>query len=172
MPRPNTRDTLEQQVLNLMAANPKGLASPRLRARLHPRISQPTLSRLLASLRARGRVMKTGSARATRYHLVDGRIGAAELRSRLLHEEVATRLVRDPTLKSQALQRLEFIRKVNPSGRVYHDRWAELLAGDMPALLRNMTEDSERAAVLRRESPFTVLYDQDLRKRLFQPSGR
>lgn len=172
MSRPNNRNAMEQQVLSMLAANSKGLASPRLRAGLRLRISQPTLSRLLAALRTRGLVMKTGSARATRYHLVGGRIGAAELKSRLLHEEVAWRLVRDPSLKSHALKRLELIRKVNPSGRIYHDRWAQLLAGDMPALLRNMTEDSERAAALRRESPFTVLYDQDLRKRLFQPSPR
>ena len=82
------------------------------------------------------------------------------------------RLIRDPSLKSRALHRLDFIQKVNPSGKVYHDRWAELLRGEMPALLRNMTEDSERAAVLRRESPFTSLYDPDLRKQLFQPASR
>lgn len=169
MSRPNNRDAMEQQVLNLLAASPKGLAGPWLRARLRPRISQPTLSRLLATLRSRGLVMRTGSARATRYHLVGGRIGAEELKSRLLHEEVAARLMRDPSLKSQALQRLDFIRKVNPSGRMYHARWAELLGGDMPALLRNMTEDSERAAALRRESPFTALYDRRLRHRIFQP---
>ena len=158
MPRPSTRSTLEQQVLNLMAANPKGLASPRLRARLHPRISQPTLSRLLTTLRAQGLVMKTGSARATRYHLVDGRIGAAELRSRVLHERVAQRLVRDPRLKTLAIKRLEKLRAVNPNGRVYHDRWAELLEAPLPKLLRAMTEDSERAAAMRRESPFTLFF--------------
>lgn len=158
MPRPSTRSTLEQQVLTLMAANPKGLASQRLRARLRPRISQPTLSRLLTSLRARGVVLKTGSARATRYHLVEGRIGAAELRSRLLHEQVAVRLVRDPALKAIAIKRLEKLRAANPNGRVYHDRWAELLDAPLPKLLRAMTEDSERAAVLRRESPFTIFF--------------
>ena len=169
MPRPSTRSTLEQQVLNLMAANPKGLASPRLRARLRPRISQPTLSRLLAALRARGVVMKTGSARATRYHLVDGRIGAAELRSRVLHERVAQQLVRNPGLKALAIKRLEKLRAVNPNGRVYHDRWAELLEAPLPKLLRAMSEDSEQAAALRRESPFTMLYDPDLRRQIFKP---
>lgn len=172
MPRSDNNRSVEQQVLNLLAAYPKGMASPRLRAQLRPRISQPTLSRLLTALRARGLVMKNGSARATRYYLVGGRIAAAELRSRLLHEQVAEQLVRDPGLKAQALKRLELLRRVNPSGRAYHARWAELLEADLPKLLRTMTEDSERAAALRRESPFTVLYDPKLRRRIFQPSSR
>ena len=163
MPSSSTRSTLEQQVLNLMAANPKGLASPRLRARLRPRISQPTLSRLLTALRARGLVMKSGSARATRYYLVDGRIGAAELRNLQLHEQVAQRLVRNPGLKTLAIRRLEKLRAVNPNGRVYHDRWAELLEAPLPKLLRAMTEDSEQAGALRRESPFTT-FSRDMPK--------
>jgi predicted transcriptional regulator len=159
---------LEEQVLYLLAAHPGGLPSPAIRKLLKPSISQPTLSRLLTRLRARGAVMKTDAARATRYHLVGGRVGAAELRSRLLHEQVAKRLVHDPALKSVALKRLEKIRRANPSGRPYHRRWAELLESDMPRLLRVMTEDSERGAALRRESPFTVLYDPALRKRLLK----
>jgi hypothetical protein len=97
---------------------------------------------------------------------VGGRVGAAELHSRLLHEQVAAKLVRDPALKAQANKRLEFLRKANPAGRIYHERWAELLAADMPTLLRTMTENSERASRLRKESPFTPLYDPGLRKRL------
>jgi hypothetical protein len=164
--------TLEQQVLNLLAAHLHGMKSPRLRGILKPRISQPTLSRLLASLRARGLVVKTGAARATRYHLVGGGIGAAELHSRLLHEQVAGRLARDPVLKAHAMKRLESLREANPAGHINHERWAALLASDMPTLLRAMTEDSERAAVLRRESPFTALYDRGLRRHLLQSDER
>ncbi len=162
----DAQTSLEQQVLSLLAANLHGMTSPRLRAALKPRISQPTLSRLLTLLRARGLVAKTGAARATRYHLVGGRMGKAELHSRLLHEQVAQKLIRDPALKAQANQRLEFLQKANPSGRIYHERWAELLVSDMPKLLRTMTEDSERASTLRKESPFTALYDPGLRERL------
>ena len=173
MSRPNGRSGLEGQVLDLLASHPQGLASPRLRARLRPRVSQPTLSRLLLELRARGLVARTGAARATRYRLTGGRVAAAELKSRLLHEDVARRLVRHPELKARALKRLAFLRRANPTGRRYHEQWAALLDADMPRLLRAMTEDSERAAALRRESPFTVLYDQKLRRRLFEPaSGR
>ena len=168
MSKSDNKVDLERQVLSLLAAHPGGLSSPRLRTLLNLCISQPTLSRLLTRLRARGAVFKTDAARATRYHWVGGRVGAAELRSRLLHEQVAERLVRDPGLKSVAAKRLEKIRKVNPSGRAYHQRWAELLESDMPRLLREMTEDSEHATALRRESPFTVLYDSALRKRLFK----
>ena len=159
---------LEGQVLNLLAAHPGGISSPALRKLLKPSVSQPTLSRLLTRLLARGAVFKTDAARATRYHLVGGRVGAAELRSRLLHAQVAKRLVHDPRLKSVAIKRLAKIRQANPSGRPYHQRWAELLDSDMPRLLREMTEDSERGAALRKESPFTVLYDPALRKRLLK----
>lgn len=172
MKYPSAQTTLEQQVLNLLAAHLHGMTSPRLRAQLKPRISQPTLSRLLTELRAHGKVAKTGAARATRYHLVGGRIGAAELRSRVLHEEVAERLVQDPALKQKAIQRLDVIRRINPSGQRYHERWAQLLDSPMPQLLRAMTEDSEQAAVLRRESPFTVLYDRGLRETLLQSEHR
>lgn len=172
MPRPDRRNALEQQLLQLLAAHPEGLSSPRLRARLRPPISQPTLSRLLLRLRAGGRVQRTGSARATRYHLVGGRIQAAELRSLLLHRQVAERLVRHPELKARVLERLEKIRTSNPAGRPYHDAWARLLDAPMPDLLRTMTEDSERAATLRRESPFTTLFDPVLRDKLFSGSPR
>jgi hypothetical protein len=167
MPRPRTRTAAETQVLNLLAAHGEGLSRPKLQAALKPQLSQPTFSRLLTGLRAHGAIMRSGRARSTRYHLVGGRIAAAELRSRLLHEDVAERLVRDPTLKQKAIYRLDIIRRINPTGRSYHERWAKLLDSDMPKLLRAMTEDSEQAAALRRESPFTVLYDAELRKRLF-----
>ncbi|MGH8400273.1 MAG: hypothetical protein ACRESU_04150 [Gammaproteobacteria bacterium] len=171
MSRPNRKTTFEKQVLALLAAHPRGESSPELQAGLRPRISQPTLSRLLLGLRARGLVTQTGAARATLYHLVGGRIGAAELRSRLLHEDVAKQLVRHPELKATAADRLGKLKKANPSGRRYHQRWAELLNADMPMLLRAMTEESESAAALRRESPFTVLFDQAERKRLYKRAG-
>lgn len=155
-------------MLNLLAAHPDGLSRAQLQRGIEPPLSQPTLSRLLTGLRGRGQVTQTGRARATRYHLVGGRIAAAELRSRLLHAEVAERMVHDPALKQKAVQRLDIIRRINPSGRRYHERWAQLLDSPLPQLLRAMTEDSEQAAVLRRDSPFTVLYDRKLRQRLLK----
>src|SRR5579863_3370786 len=89
---------LETQLLALLGAYPEGLKSPFLRAGITPRVSQPTLSRALTRLRATGKVVATGEARARRYHLVGGRIGMADLRSRILHEMVARRLLEQPDL--------------------------------------------------------------------------
>jgi len=42
-----------------------------------------------------------------------------------------------------------------------------LLDGPLPALLRTMTEASEQADALRKESPFTVLVTPAERRRIF-----
>lgn len=108
-----------------------------------------------------------GSARATRYHATD-RDDLSGLRSLRLHEAAAQRLVRDPSLLETARERLNRLRQVNPHGDVYHDRWAVLLDGSLPSLLRTMTEPSEQAATLRQESPFTVLVPAGERRRIFE----
>lgn len=164
------RDDVSTQLQALLAASPGGLRAPELRARLPVRISQPTLSRRLRELRDRGLVTTEGRARATRYHAAaPGRL--AELRSRALHEAVAHRLARDPELLDSVRERLARLRRVNPHGHPYHDRWAALLDGPLPRLLRVLGEDSEAADDLRRESPFTVLADPDMRRRVFKRFG-
>jgi hypothetical protein len=62
---------------------------------------------------------------------------------------------------------LQKLRQANPHGRVYHDRWAALLDGPLPALLRTITEVSEQADSLRKESPFTMLIKAEDRRRIF-----
>jgi hypothetical protein len=84
-------------------------------------------------------------------------LSRAALRSRRLHETVAARLRRDPCLIAAARARLDLLREVNPHGRIYHDRWQDLLDGPLPAVLRMLTEDSEIADAMRKESPFTAL---------------
>jgi hypothetical protein len=158
-----TRD----QVLQLLLTEPRGLGEPEIRRRLRPRISQPTLWRVLNGLRSEGRVVVEGRARATRYHIVD-RTDQPTLRSRSLHQHVAERLARDPSLRAIARERLERLRQVNPHGRIYHDRWAELLGGPLPALLRTLTEASAQADDLRKESPFTTLVDAPTRECIFR----
>ena len=158
-----TRD----QVLLLLLSEPRGLSEPELRQRLRPRISQPTLWRVLNGLRSEGRIAVEGRARATRYHAVE-QTDLPTLRSRRLHQYVAERLARDPSLRAIARDRLEKLRQVNPHGRVYHDRWAELLAGPLPALLRTLTEASVQSDDLRKESPFTTLVDTPARERIFR----
>ena len=156
-----------EQVVRVLLTAPQGMRAPEIMKRLKPRISQPTLWRALNKLRSEGRVIMNGSARATRYHATE-RDELSVLRSLRLHEVVAQRLVRDPALLETARERLRRLRQVNPHGHVYHDRWATLLDGSLPSLLRTMTEPSEQAATLRQESPFTVLVPADERQRVFE----
>jgi hypothetical protein len=161
--RPDTRD----QILQLLLTEAQGLSEPEIRRQLRPRISQPTLWRLLKGLRTEGRITVEGRARATRYHAAD-RIDRPTLRSRRLHQHLAERLAREPGLRERARERLETLRQVNPHGRRYHDRWAELLDGPLPALLRTLTEASAQSDDLRKESPFTTLIEAPMRERIFR----
>jgi hypothetical protein len=134
---------------------------------VRPRVSQPTLWRILDGLRTEGRITVEGRARATRYHASD-ETGLSVLRSRRLHERAARRLAGDPSLRGVARERLQKLRQVNPHGRVYHDRWQALLDGPLPRLLRAMTEVSEQSDALRQESPFTALVTAEERRRVFE----
>ena len=58
--------------------------------------------------------------------------------------------------------------QANPHGDTYHNRWQELIDGPMDRLLRMLTEPSEEASTLRRESPFTTLVPSDERRRVFE----
>ena len=151
----SVKKCIENKILSLLSLHGEGLSTPQLLARLRPRVSQPTLWRALDTLRAHGALIREGKARATRYHL-RARTDVAALRSRRMHECVAKRLLREPTLRVQALDRLEKLRMVNPHGRRYHDRWYELLQGPLIDVVRVMTECSEMADALRKESPLSV----------------
>jgi hypothetical protein len=161
---------LESKVLNLLIAQEEGLKTTEILSALRPRVSQPTLWRTLDALRAQGAITREGHARATRYH-ARARTGVAALRSRRMHESVAKLLIRDPCLRARALERLAKVREANPDGRRYHDRWQELLQGPLVETLRVMTERSEMADVLRKESPFSVFVTPSERKRIFQSTS-
>ena len=161
------RQTHAERVMRLLVAEPFGLSAPELRRRLSRRVSQPTLWRTLNVLRSEGLVTVEGRGRATRYHCSE-RTDLSALRSRRLHQGAARRLVADPSLRDVALERLRKLRKVNPHGRVYHDRWAALLGGPLSQLLRTMTEASEQSDALRKESPFSTLVTADERRRVFE----
>ena len=160
------RSTPREQVLQLLAVEPAGLRAPDLMRQIRPRISQPTLWRTLDGLRADGRIATHGRARATRYHATT-RIDLPALRSLRLHQVAARRLAADPELRGIAHQRLQKLRGTNPHGHPYQDRWEALLSGPLPTLLRTMTEPSEQADGLRKESPFTVLVTPEERRRVF-----
>lgn len=157
---------IETMLLSCLAASPDGLSAPELRNRLRVKISQPTLSRRLAALRARGLVVKTGKARATRYLLGGGRMRLVELRNQALHQQAARKLATRPDLKQAALRRLERLRQMNPASAIHLERWRELLAGDELELLRTMTESGRQADTLRKASPFPALLTEAERKRI------
>lgn len=157
---------LREQVLQLLAVESAGLSAPELKRLIRPRISQPTLWRTLDGLRAEGRIVTQGRARATRYHATT-RIDLPALRSLQLHQVAARRLAADPELREIAHQRLQKLHDANPHGRPYQDRWETLLSGPLPSLLRTMTEVSEHGDALRKESPFTVLVTPAERRRVF-----
>jgi hypothetical protein len=159
--------TLENKVLNLLLLHGEGLSAPQLLKQLRPRISQPTLWRTLDTLRAQGAITREGRARATRYHSRK-RTDLAILRSRRMHESVARRFLREPDLRLQALERLAKLRAVNPHGRRYHDRWQELLQGPLVEIVRVMTESSEIADALRKESPLSAFVSPHDRRRIFE----
>jgi hypothetical protein len=161
------REMQPDRVLALLSAAPEGLSAPELARSLRPRVSQPTLWRMLDGLRRTGRVTVLGRARATRYFAADV-TNLNALRSRRLHEAAARRVLRDPGLLLRAYERLGTLRECNPQGRIYHDQWRELLDGPITRLLRVMTEDSERSDVLRKESPFAVLVPPEERRRIFE----
>jgi Fe2+ or Zn2+ uptake regulation protein len=156
------------RVTQMLLAEPDGLRAPEILRRLKPSISQPTLWRVLHGLRAEGRITAQGRGRASRYCSTE-RSSLPALRSRRLHRCVAERLVHDAStqMRQIARKRLQQLRHVNPHGQVYHDRWAALLDGPPALLFRTMTEESEHADALRKESPFTVLVTPTERRRIF-----
>lgn len=161
------QNSIKDRVLQLLVGEPLGLSEPRIRDLVRPRISQPTLWRILDGLRTEGRITVEGRARATRYHASE-ETGLSILRSRRLHERAARRLAGNPALREVARDRLEKLRQVNPHGRVYHDRWQALLDGPLTRLLRAMTEASEQSDAMRQESPLTGLVTAEERRRVFE----
>lgn len=162
------KEKLQERILGLLSASQEGLSVPQLRKQLRPAPSQPTLSRWLTDLRARGLVVKTGAARATRYVLAGGSHHLAEIRSQALHAAVARKLVKAPGYKRKALTRLEKLKQMQPAARAYHQRWEQLLHGDQAELLRVMTSPGETESALRAASPFTTLLSDKERERIFR----
>lgn len=161
------RQIHRQKVIQLLLTEPLGFGATELQRRLTPRVSQPTLWRVLNDLRSEGLVTVEGRGRSTRYH-ASARTDVSTLRGRRMHERAARRLVGDPSLREVARQRLDKLRRVNPHGHVYHDRWAALLDGPLAQLLRTMTEASEQSDALRQESPFGALVTAAERRRVFE----
>ncbi|MGK2927241.1 MAG: hypothetical protein ACSLE2_16615, partial [Lysobacterales bacterium] len=142
-------NTLDRQILGLLAMNPGGLSASELRAQVRPRLSQPTLWRRLDELRAQGCVRRTGRGRATRYHGVASGHAIADLRSRALHLEVGRKLLRQPGLLEKARSRLAKMRITMPYAKSYVERWEDLISGPLEAVLQVLGADDEDAKALR-----------------------
>lgn len=84
-------------------------------------------------------------------------------RSLELHRLVARKIEREPALLQQARDNLQRWRGlVAPASLPYLDQWEALLRRGPAACLAMATEDSERGAALRQNSPFAgVLSDRE-----------
>jgi hypothetical protein len=163
--------SLESQILGLLAMHRDGLSATELRARIAPRVSQPTLWRRLDELRAKGRVRRVGRGRATRYHGVDSGHGIADLRSKALHLEVGRKLLRKPELLQQARQHLEKMRGAMPYARTYVQEWEELLSGPIEGVLQVLGADDEHSKALRHTSPFAGVLSERERLAVLRRQG-
>jgi len=79
------RPPLREQELRLLAVEPAGLRAPEFADLVRPRVSQPTVWRILGGLRSEGRITVEGRGRATRHHAAS-LTDAAALRSLRLHQ--------------------------------------------------------------------------------------
>ncbi|HET9766102.1 MAG TPA: hypothetical protein VFS60_04610 [Thermoanaerobaculia bacterium] len=92
----------------------------------------------------------------------------AEARSLALHQAVAERLREEPELISTARERVASWRRSGSVAPVYAEAWAELLAGDLDALLAALADPGERARALRQVTPFAGAIDPRRRWRIWR----
>jgi hypothetical protein len=83
-----------------------------------------------------------------------------------LHQEVARALVKDPSLREEARNRLDRL------PRSYALAWEQLLAGPLDALLATLIDQSEHATAWRQASPFTFVLDKATRWRVLRSTVR
>lgn len=76
----------------------------------------------------------------------------AEERSVAYHRVIAERLLRQPEVLEKARRRVESW--LTSGAPFYARKWAEILAGDPPAIAAFLVERSELADELRQSSPF------------------
>jgi hypothetical protein len=84
------------------------------------------------------------------------------------HMAVADKLRADPGLRATARTRLQWYRERNPAGKVYYDRWEELLTGPLEELLALLVDPSANACSLRQENPFVDLISQSDRAAIYR----
>lgn len=88
-------------------------------------------------------------------------------RSLAIHELVAHRLRKDPSLLAQPRERLAAWRVARDMHQRYIDAWDELLNGPLERLLAFLVERSEWATAMRHASPFAGIIDFRTRDRIW-----
>jgi hypothetical protein len=97
---------IENSVLGLLVLHDEGLSAAQLLAQLRPRVSQPTLWRALDALRAQGALTREGQRSGDPLSCPRSYRGVGPALAAHASECVAKRLVREPGLALQALERL------------------------------------------------------------------
>jgi hypothetical protein len=83
----------------------------------------------------------------------------AKERSIAYHGAIAERLQRQPEVLAGARQRVKTWLSSSAEVPFYAQRWAQILAGDIPSIATFLTERSELAEELRQSSPFAGALD-------------
>lgn len=90
-------------------------------------------------------------------------IELTEKRSIALHEEVARRIRRDPTILVRARQRVEQWLRDGSTHPYYVRAWQKVLDGGIDEVCHTLVDPSEFAASLRQASPFAGVIDPKTR---------
>ena len=162
---------VEHQILNQLTLHPSGLAAHELQSWIRPKISQPTLWRRLDKLRATGRIRTIGRGRSTKYLKQDSNHVISDLRSKILHIEVARKLIRRPELLTEARSRLQRMYQSTPYSRKYLERWEELLSGPLEGVLQVLGAENEESNALRHVSPFAGILSEKERLKTLRDHG-
>jgi hypothetical protein len=83
----------------------------------------------------------------------------AEMRSLVLHREVARRLREDERVLAMARRRVEEWLASGAVARAWAERWAEVLSGSVEEIEAVLLDPGERACDLRQVSPFAGALD-------------
>src|SRR5215213_14013 len=93
----------------------------------------------------------------------------AEERSIAYHRVIAERLQSQPEVLEMARQRVRTWLSSPRTGRqFYAQKWAEILAGDVPSIAAFLVERSELAIELRQSTPFAGALQPEERWRIWQ----
>jgi hypothetical protein len=121
------------------------------------------LAAALAARRARAEGIDIGSDLAADADAEPGGHRTAERRSLALHRVVAARLT--PALVDEARERVEALAGAGRLHPRYADRWREILARPIAAIVAAIVADDQPTADLRQNSPFAgVLNEQEWRR--------